>query len=286
MFEWKTSAIKFISCACCVGAGLPVGPEVRPLSLLSRAPPRLTRPRGAQGPMIFLGATLGGLVSQGTVNFSLLPPSPGRDKAEAALSAVGRVLWPFKRFRNKCDQRDFMTAGCAAGVAGAFGAPIGASRLRSHAPRPHPRSPSRRAAVRHGGGGLLLERDAGVADLLCMHDVCLCARLRRVAVRGREPGLVQQHYHLRGDAHCQDARAGHVRRSLHWGCMRPHRFALHAHQPEVVRAPRRVRMHRTAHGADIPCAAGPSGVRAMLARTSGSALRSRWSTCSSSPLSP
>jgi H+/Cl- antiporter ClcA len=27
MFEWKTSAIKFISCACCVGAGLPVGPE-------------------------------------------------------------------------------------------------------------------------------------------------------------------------------------------------------------------------------------------------------------------
>jgi len=106
MFEWKTSAIKFISCACCVGAGLPVGPE---------------------GPMIFLGATLGGLVSQGTVNFTLMPSSKFRDAAESALSSAGAVLWPFKRFRNKSDQRDFMTAGCAAGVAGAFGAPIGAS---------------------------------------------------------------------------------------------------------------------------------------------------------------
>ena len=77
--------------------------------------------------MIFLGATLGGLVSQGTVNFSLMPPSKFRDGAENALSKAGAVLWPFKRFRNKCDQRDFMTAGCAAGVAGAFGAPIGAS---------------------------------------------------------------------------------------------------------------------------------------------------------------
>jgi hypothetical protein len=80
--------------------------------------------------MIFLGATLGGLVSQGTVNFSLMPPSKFRDSAESALSSAGSVLWPFKRFRNKVDQRDFMTAGCAAGVAGAFGAPIGARRKR------------------------------------------------------------------------------------------------------------------------------------------------------------
>jgi chloride channel 7 len=104
MFEWKTTAIKFLSCVCCVGAGMPVGPE---------------------GPMIFLGATLGGLVSQGTINFSLIPPGAVRDGAEKALSVVGGALWPFKRFRNKVDQRDFMTAGCAAGVAGAFGAPIG-----------------------------------------------------------------------------------------------------------------------------------------------------------------
>ena len=75
--------------------------------------------------MIFLGATLGGLVSQGTVNFGLLPPGPRRDQAEAVMATVGSAMWPFKRFRNKCDQRDFMTAGCAAGVAGAFGAPIG-----------------------------------------------------------------------------------------------------------------------------------------------------------------
>ena len=104
MFEWKTSAIKFVSCACCVGAGLPVGPE---------------------GPMIFLGATLGGLVSQGTINAGLLPRKGPRERAESILTFFGYYLWPFKRFRNKVDQRDFMTAGCAAGVAGAFGAPIG-----------------------------------------------------------------------------------------------------------------------------------------------------------------
>jgi hypothetical protein len=132
MFEWKTSAIKFLSCACCVGAGLPVGPE---------------------GPMIFLGATLGGLVSQGTVNFSLMPPSKFRDTAELALSKTGGRLWPFKRFRNKCDQRDFMTAGCAAGVAGAFGAPIGASAcwvpsVLRVPPLPHQRAVTRGAARR------------------------------------------------------------------------------------------------------------------------------------------
>lgn len=111
MFEWRTSAIKFLSCALCVGAGLPVGPE---------------------GPMIFLGAALGGLVSQGQMSTKLITNPEVREKAEAALRVLGKA-WPFKRFRNRGDQRDFMTAGCAAGVAAAFGSPVGARPTsRSH----------------------------------------------------------------------------------------------------------------------------------------------------------
>jgi hypothetical protein len=89
-FEWRTAGVKFLSAVLCVGSGLPVGPE---------------------GPMIFLGATLGGLISQGTGFLRRWP--------------LLRRFWPFERFRNSKDKRDFMTAGCAAGVAAAFGAPIG-----------------------------------------------------------------------------------------------------------------------------------------------------------------
>ena len=103
MFEWRTSAIKFLSCALCVGAGLPVGPE---------------------GPMIFLGASLGGLISQGTISTKLLKAKWLREGADSVLAAT-TSLWPFKRFRNRRDQRDFMTAGCACGVAAAFGSPVG-----------------------------------------------------------------------------------------------------------------------------------------------------------------
>ena len=89
-FEWRTAGVKFLSAVLCVGSGLPVGPE---------------------GPMIFLGATLGGLISQGTGFLRRWP--------------LLRRFWPFERFRNSKDKRNFMTAGCAAGVAAAFGAPIG-----------------------------------------------------------------------------------------------------------------------------------------------------------------
>lgn len=106
MFEWRTSAIKFLSCALCVGAGLPVGPE---------------------GPMIFLGAALGGLVSQGSTSTKLIRNEQFRAKVDGVLTSMGKWAWPFKRFRNRGDQRDFMTAGCAAGVAAAFGSPVGAS---------------------------------------------------------------------------------------------------------------------------------------------------------------
>ena len=53
--------------------------------------------------MIFLGAALGGLVSQGTVSTKLIKNKGFKDTADGFLKAT-TALWPFKRFRNKKDQ--------------------------------------------------------------------------------------------------------------------------------------------------------------------------------------
>ncbi|XP_073241792.1 chloride channel protein C-like [Porites lutea] len=86
IFNFKTMLVKFFSCVCAVGAGLPIGPE---------------------GPMIHLGSLVGAGLSQfksHTLKFQL----------------------PFfERFRNTEDRRNFISAGAAAGVASAFGAPVG-----------------------------------------------------------------------------------------------------------------------------------------------------------------
>ena len=86
IFNIRTMVIKFFSCVCAVGSGLPVGPE---------------------GPMIHLGAMLGKGLSQGQSR------------------TMGFATNMFKRFRNMRDRRDFISAGAAAGVASAFGAPVG-----------------------------------------------------------------------------------------------------------------------------------------------------------------
>jgi len=81
--------VKFISCACAVASGLPVGPE---------------------GPMVHMGALIGGGLSQGQS------------------TTLGVSAPPFlapTRFRNPKDKRDFVAAGTAVGIATAFGAPIG-----------------------------------------------------------------------------------------------------------------------------------------------------------------
>lgn len=87
IFNIKTLVAKFFSCCFAVGgAGLPIGPE---------------------GPMIHMGALIGAGVSQfksDTLN-------------------VGLPF--FERFRNSEDRRNFVSAGAAAGVAAAFGAPVG-----------------------------------------------------------------------------------------------------------------------------------------------------------------
>jgi len=235
MFFWKTSAIKFLSCACCVGAGLPVGPE---------------------GPMIFLGATLGGLVSQGTVNFSMIPPSEMRLKVEDAMTKAGVSLWPFRRFRNKCSQRDFMTAGCAAGVAGAFGAPI---------------------------GGLLfaMEEVASFWSVTLGWEIffaCMTAVFARAFAEslyeGETPGLFMNtiaYEQARGvsglallprltpaaAAQGEHSHPGNGRGRLYRRSLRPHRRAVHADQPEGVAMAQALRGQRAvealcgAHGVHV-----------------------------------
>ncbi|XP_067937986.1 chloride channel protein C-like [Watersipora subatra] len=86
IFNVKTLVIKFFSCCLSVGSGMPVGPE---------------------GPMIHLGSLVGAGVSQ-------------------FKSDTLKVKFPFfERFRNSEDRRNFVSAGAAAGVAAAFGAPVG-----------------------------------------------------------------------------------------------------------------------------------------------------------------
>ncbi|KAL8619446.1 hypothetical protein ACOMHN_011797 [Nucella lapillus] len=86
IFSLKTMAAKFLSCVAAIGCGMPVGPE---------------------GPMIHLGGLVGAGVSQ-------------------ARSETLQFKLPFfERFRNSEDRRNFVSAGAAAGVASAFGAPVG-----------------------------------------------------------------------------------------------------------------------------------------------------------------
>ena len=82
----KTFAVKFIASITAVASSLPVGPE---------------------GPMIHMGAMVGGGISQPrskTLNLSM--------------------PW-FRKFHTDRDRRDFIAMGAAAGVASAFGAPLG-----------------------------------------------------------------------------------------------------------------------------------------------------------------
>lgn len=86
IFNIKTMVVKFFSCVCVVAAGMPVGPE---------------------GPMIHLGSLVGAGLSQ-------------------FKSDTLKVRLPFfERFRNSEDRRNFISAGAAAGIASAFGAPVG-----------------------------------------------------------------------------------------------------------------------------------------------------------------
>ena len=78
--------VKFFSTLLAVASGLPVGPE---------------------GPMVYMGATIGKHLSQGHSSWH------------------SKIQCCFRRFRTMQSRRDFISAGAAAGIASAFGAPVG-----------------------------------------------------------------------------------------------------------------------------------------------------------------
>ena len=89
-FRIQVLILKSISCICAVSSGLPVG---------------------AEGPMIHIGALMGGGLSSG----------------RSRTLGCGRhcLKHLFETFQNPKDRRDFITAGSAAGVAAVFGSPLG-----------------------------------------------------------------------------------------------------------------------------------------------------------------
>ena len=60
----------------------------------------------------------------------------GRGACMMRSKTFGISAKTFSRFRSREDARDFLTAGTAAGVASAFGAPVGGVLVRPRSPTP------------------------------------------------------------------------------------------------------------------------------------------------------
>eukprot|EP01062_Namystynia_karyoxenos_P028837 TRINITY_DN2177_c3_g1_i1.p1 TRINITY_DN2177_c3_g1~~TRINITY_DN2177_c3_g1_i1.p1 ORF type:complete len:1168 (+),score=358.51 TRINITY_DN2177_c3_g1_i1:82-3585(+) len=97
ILEPSVLGVKFVSCLLSVSSGLPVGPE---------------------GPMVHMGAICGNLMTQA----HHLTDWMGKRKATGVLHYIDEAMDHFGKMQ---EQRDFITCGAAAGVAAAFGAPVG-----------------------------------------------------------------------------------------------------------------------------------------------------------------
>lgn len=183
LFNIKTLVVKFVSCACAVGAGLPVGPE---------------------GPMIHIGALvcaqdrqlivgmLCSVLSMHSVqcsyhvNFGFL--QVGSALSQGHSTTLNFTTGMFTRFQNPRDQRDFVTAGAScshssvtlrmhvAGMACRLQHRFIATRRRRDWRGCGFQCAHWRPAICLRGGGLVLQHEPGMAHILwwapCMSARC------------------------------------------------------------------------------------------------------------------
>lgn len=105
-FEFQTLVTKIVGTICTISSGLPIGQE---------------------GPMVHIGAAIASSLTWMHGRF----PTHRRDGSQRYsspclqnISKFTQRAWPFD-FHNDKDRREFISAGTAAGLAAAFGAPIG-----------------------------------------------------------------------------------------------------------------------------------------------------------------
>ncbi|KAG0610052.1 hypothetical protein M758_7G035300 [Ceratodon purpureus] len=105
-FEFRTLVTKIVGTICTISSGLPIGQE---------------------GPMVHIGAAIASSLTWMHGRF----PTHRRDGSQRysspflqTISKFTQKAWPFD-FHNDKDRREFISAGTAAGLAAAFGAPIG-----------------------------------------------------------------------------------------------------------------------------------------------------------------
>ncbi|XP_024384497.1 chloride channel protein CLC-d [Physcomitrium patens] len=105
-FEFRTLVTKIVGTICTISSGLPIGQE---------------------GPMVHIGAAIASSLTWMHGRFPTHRKDGSRRYASPYLQTISKFTqkaWPFD-FHNDKDRREFISAGTAAGLAAAFGAPIG-----------------------------------------------------------------------------------------------------------------------------------------------------------------